>query len=185
MPPTPGTTARFSLEWEVDGADRAEIFGNVVDPVRGRYDVWDDQTNYWVLWTKVSGMADDCYAEKAILVDPDSISPAGQGLSDVTVSQREITISVRDNASIDGDVIDLYLNGEKILSSYTLTSSAYGVRVILRSGENEVVVVAKNEGDSSPNTVEVSVSHVVKGDSVQVSQGLKTGQRASFKIIAP
>ncbi len=185
VPPTQGTTARFSLVWEVDGADRAEIFGNVVDPVRGRFDVWDDQTNYWVLWTKVAGTADDCYVEKAIQVDPDAVSPPGQGLTDVTVSQREVTISVRDNASIDGDRIDLYLNGKKILSNYTLTSSQYGVNVILRSGENEVVVVALNEGDSSPNTVEVSVSHVVKGDTVQVAQGLKTGQSASFKIIAP
>jgi hypothetical protein len=185
VPPTQGTTARFSLVWEVDGADRAEIFGNVVDPVRGRFDVWDDQTNYWVLWTKVAGTADDCYVEKAIQVDPDAVSPPGQGLTDVTVSQREVTISVRDNASIDGDRIDLYLNGKKILSNYTLTSSQYGVNVILRSGENEVVVVALNEGDSSPNTVEVSVSHVVKGDTVQVSQGLKTGQSATFKIIAP
>ena len=185
VPPTPGTTARFSLEWAVDGADRAEIFGSIVDPVRGRFDVWDDQANYWVLWTKVAGTADDCYAEQAILVDPDSITPAGPGLQDVTVSQREITISVRDNASIDGDIVDLYLNGAKILSNYTLTSSAYGVNVILKKGENEVTVVALNEGDSSPNTVEVSVSHVVKGDTVQVSQGLKTGQSASFKIIAP
>jgi len=92
---------------------------------------------------------------------------------------------VRDNAAIDGDIIDLYLNGEKILSNYTLTSSAYGVSVKLKSGENQVTVVALNEGDSSPNTVEVSISHVTQGESVQVSQGLSTGQSASFKVIAP
>ena len=185
VPPTPGSGARFALEWTVDGADRAEIFGTVVDPVRGRFDVWDDQTNYWVLWTKVWGTAADCYAEQAILVDPDSITPAGPGLTDVTVSQRAITISVRDHQSIDGDIIDLYLNGNKILSSYTLTSTAHGVNVKLNSGENEVTVVALNEGASSPNTVEVSISHVVQGDSVQISVGMKTGQSASFKIIAP
>jgi len=31
--PPQGTNARFSLVWEVSGADRVEIFGNVVDPV--------------------------------------------------------------------------------------------------------------------------------------------------------
>ena len=183
--PPQGTNARFSLVWEVSGADRVEIFGNVVDPVAGRFDVWDDNTNYWVLWTKVAGTADDCYLEEAIRVDPDAITPAGTGLKDVTVSQQNITISVRDNAAIDGDRVDLFLNGEKILSNYTLTSSAYGVNVKLKSGENQVTVVALNEGDSSPNTVEVSISHVTKGDSVQVSQGLKTGQSASFMVVAP
>jgi hypothetical protein len=183
--PPQGTNARFSLLWEVSGADRVEIFGTVVDPVRGRFDVWDDDANYWVLWTKVAGTADDCYLEEAILVDPDAISGPGQALSDVTVSQRDVTISVRDNASIDGDRIDLYVNGAKVLSSYTLTSSAYGVNVKLNEGENEVTVVALNEGSSSPNTVEVSISHVVQGNAVQVSQGLATGQSASFKIVAP
>jgi hypothetical protein len=59
------------------------------------------------------------------------------------------------------------------------------VSVKLNSGENTVTVVALNEGDSPPNTVEVTVSNVVQGDSVQVSQGLATGQSASFTIFAP
>lgn len=185
VPPPQGSTARFSLEWTIQGANRAEIFGNPVDPTSGRFDVWDDQTNYWVLWAKKADTPDDCYVESAIQVDPDTISPPGPGFGDVTVSQRDITISVRDHASIDGDRIDLFVNGAKVLSNYTLTSSPYGVAVTLNSGENTVMVTALNEGSSSPNTVAVSVNHVVSGNPVQVSSGLSTGQSESFKIHAP
>jgi hypothetical protein len=156
-----------------------------VDPTSGEFDVWDDQTNYWVLWAKAANTPDDCYVEAAIQVDPDAISPPGPGLGDVTVSQRDITISVRDHASIDGDRIDLFVNGAKVLSDYTLTSSSHSVAVTLNSGENSVMVTALNEGSSSPNTVEVSVSHVVSGNPVQVSTGLLTGQSEGFKIHAP
>lgn len=183
IPPASGSTARFTLYYEVQGATRVEIFGNVVTPPSGTFDVWDNDTNYWVLWA--SSGDSNCYAEQAIQVDPDSISPSGSGLSDVDVDRRDVTISVRDHASVDGDRIDLFVNGNKVLSNYTLTSSSYGVAVKLNSGENSVEVVALNEGSSSPNTVEVSVSNVVKGNPVQVSTGLKTGQSETFKIVAP
>ena len=156
-----------------------------MDPTSGRFDIWDDETNYWVLWAKVSGTPDDCYAEWAIQVDPDTISPSGPGLEDVTVDRRDITISVRDHAAIDGDRIDLFVNGGKVLSNYTLTSSPHGVDVKLNSGENTVQVTALNEGSASPNTVEVSVNHVVSGYAIQVSTGLLKGQSESFKITAP
>jgi hypothetical protein len=183
-PPPQGSTARFTLHWNIQGADRVEIFGHPVNPQSGTFDVWDDEANYWVLWAKVNETPDDCYAEKAIHVDPDSIgSPTG--FSDVTVSQRDIQISVRDNAAIDGDRIDLFVNGVKVLSNYTLTSSPYPVAVTLNSGENTVKVTALNEGKDSPNTVEVRVSHVTSGAAVQVSQGLRTGESASFTIHAP
>ena len=121
----------------------------------------------------------------AIQVDPDTIGPPGGDLTDVNVSQRDITISVRDNAAIDGDIIDLTVNGVKVLSNYTLTSSPYPVAVTLNSGQNTVVVTALNEGSRSPNTVEVRVSHVTSGNAVQVSRGLHTGESVSFNIHAP
>lgn len=162
-----------------------EIFGHSLHPQSGTFDVWDLNTDWWALWAKVNGTPDDCYAEKSIQVDPDTIGSPGGDLTDVTVSQREITISVRDNAAIDGDIIDLTVNGAKVLSNYTLTSSPHAVAVTLNSGRNTVVVTALNEGSRSPNTVEVRVSHVTVGNAVQVSRGLHTGESASFSIHAP
>jgi len=73
-PPPEGSTARFVLRWTIHGADRAQIFGHTVNPQSGTFEVWDSNVNYWVLWAKVDGTPDDCYAEYAIQIDPDSIN---------------------------------------------------------------------------------------------------------------
>ena len=183
-PPNPGSSASFVLKWTIQGADRAEIFGHPVDPNSGSFDVWESEETYWVLWAKVSGTPDDCYVEQAIQVDPDSIgSPTG--FSDVTVNDNVIEISVRDNASVDGDRIDLFVNGKKVMGDVLLTSSPQTVRVKLNSGENTIQVTALNEGTHSPNTVEVSITNVTEGNAVQISSGLKTGQSTSFNVYAP
>jgi hypothetical protein len=96
-----------------------------------------------------------------------------------------IEISVRDNASVDGDRIDLFVNGKKVMGDVQLTSSPQTVRVKLNSGENTIQVTALNEGTHSPNTVEVRISNVTQGSAVQISAGLKTGQSSSFKVHAP
>ena len=183
-PPNPGSSASFVLKWTVQGADRAEIFGHPVDPNSGSFDVWESDETYWVLWAKVNDTPDDCYVEQAIQVDPDSIgSPTG--FSDVTVDKNAIEISVRDNASVDGDRIDLFVNGNKVMGDVQLTSSPQTVRVKLNSGENTIQVTALNEGTHSPNTVEVRISNVTQGSAVQISAGLKTGESSSFKVHAP
>ncbi len=180
--PPAGSTARFELHYTVQGANKVEIFGNEMkDPRTGSFPIWDDSIDWWVL-TAINSCG---FTEKAIHVNPDSITPPGAGFGDVDVDRRDITISVRDNALIDGDRIDLFVNGIKVLNNYTLTSSSYGVRVTLNTGQNIVTVTALNEGTSSPNTVEVSISNVTRGNPVQVSGGLSTGQSASFSIYAP
>jgi hypothetical protein len=85
----------------------------------------------------------------------------------------------------DGDRIDVFVNEIKVLDNYTITNRLYSFVVTLNSGANTVRVTALNQGSSGPNTVEVSISDVLGGRSVQVSQGLLTGQSASFSILAP
>jgi hypothetical protein len=106
-------------------------------------------------------------------------------LVDVTVSQREVDLVFRDNASIDGDRIRVYLNGVMILDDYTLTGEGYYLPVVLNQGSNEVIIEALNEGEESPNTVEVSMTFVIEGPEVQIAKGLTTGQTISFFVIAP
>lgn len=108
------------------------------------------------------------------------------GLEDVRVSQRNIDLDLRDKGNaIDGDHIQIALNGEIALEDHTLTEEGTIVSLNLKRGSNQIVIVALNEGTSSPNTVEVAISHVVEGSSVQVSDGLHTGEQAEFNIRAP
>ena len=108
------------------------------------------------------------------------------GLEDVRVSQRNIDLDLKDNGNVvDGDRIQISLNGEIVIEDHTLTGEGTIVSLDLKRGSNQVEILALNEGYSSPNTVEVAISHVVEGPSVQVSDGLLTGERAEFTIRAP
>jgi hypothetical protein len=115
-----------------------------------------------------------------------STSTPTPGLGDVTVSQTEIMISLRDNGNmIDDDVVTLTINGQLILFHYTLTADLFNVIVNLEPGENTVTLIAVSMGSSPPNTVELRVSHVVSGSPIQVSDELETGDQVSFIITAP
>ena len=113
------------------------------------------------------------------------LEPSG-GLEDVRVSQRNIELSLMDNGNVvDGDRIRVSLNGEVVLEDHTLTGEGTQVALDLKRGSNQVEIVALNEGYSSPNTVEVSITHVIEGPSVQISDGLLTGEKAEFSIRSP
>ena len=73
LPPS-GSGARFALHWTIEGADRAEIFGHSVDPRSGTFEVWDTEVQYWALWAKVDNTPDDCYGERILQIDPDSVN---------------------------------------------------------------------------------------------------------------
>lgn len=110
----------------------------------------------------------------------------GGGLEDVRVSQREVELSLTDNGNaVDGDRIRVSLNGEVVIEDHTLTGEGTLVTLDLKRGSNQVEILALNEGYSSPNTVEVAISHVIEGPSVQISDGLLTGAKAEFSIRAP
>jgi hypothetical protein len=104
------------------------------------------------------------------------------GLGDVVVNQPEITISVRDHGGVDGDIISLVVNGEDVLTNFTLLGTAHEVPITLNPGLNSVTVIALNMGIDHPNTVEVQISNVIEGNSVQVTGSLDTGASASFTI---
>jgi archaellum component FlaF (FlaF/FlaG flagellin family) len=121
------------------------------------------------------------------LSEPFSIVPrASGGLSDVTVSQRIIMITVTDNGQeIDGDTVDIILNGITVSAGHVLAGPpGTQMELILQAGLNLLEVVALNEGSISPNTAELIISNVVEGESVQEWR-LLTGETGSLTITAP
>lgn len=104
------------------------------------------------------------------------------GLSDVTVNSKYISLTVYDHGQVDGDRIDLIVNGVYILRDYTLVGyPGKTVNVTLKSGTNDVVVHALNEGTVPPNTATVEISNVTKGNPAQKWE-INIGSNASFKI---
>ena len=105
------------------------------------------------------------------------------GLTDVTVNARHITITLTDDGSlVDGDRVDVFLNGVKVIDNHTLVGGAGTVFSLdLLPGSNELRVAALNEGTSSPNTAQLRISDVTDGASLQ-SWRLLTGESGSLLI---
>ena len=109
---------------------------------------------------------------------------ASKDLTDVTVGRRDVTITVWDHGTEDGDIINIYLNGKVLKSKLRLTKKKQAFRVNLSGGQNRFEVEAVNEGSQSPNTATVEISNVTKGKPSQVYER-KSGQKTSMNLNAP
>ncbi len=134
------------------------------------------------------GGGGDHHDDHTSQTSPSSTPPASGGtggLSNVTVGQRNITIEIWDDAAIDGDQIDMILNGNTILSNYVLTGSQYAVHVHLNPGVNVLTVHADNQGSQGPNTAALHISNVTQGSASQHWAIYLQDPNASMTITAP
>lgn len=89
--------------------------------------------------------------------------------STLKVKTTEFEIAIRDMGAVDGDIISLNLNGEWILNEYTVTKTAYKIKVKLNPNftNNFLILYAHNLGEISPNTAQVSL--VIDGKKINLS----------------
>ncbi len=122
----------------------------------------------------------------AVTKTPPTTTTGGtpKDLTDVTVDRRDVTITVWDHGTEDGDIISIYLNGKVLKSKLLLTKKKQSFQVQLTGGQNRFEVEAVNEGSTPPNTATVEISNVTKGKPSQVYER-KTGQRTSMNLTAP
>ena len=78
-------------------------------------------------------------------------------LGELETDSKYIIIKCRDHEYVDGDRIKLLLNNVVIHPNITLTGSYYTIDIDLIEGYNNIEFVALNEGESSPNTAQLSV----------------------------
>lgn len=81
-------------------------------------------------------------------------------LGTLQVSSREITISVWDHGTIDGDIVSIYVNGEEVIMEQTLQGpgNKFVVNTTLQfEGYNYLLLYAHNEGRISPNTASMAI----------------------------
>jgi hypothetical protein len=78
-------------------------------------------------------------------------------LGELETDSKYVIIKCRDHEYVDGDRIKLLLNNIVIHPNITLTGSYYTIDIDLIEGYNNIEFVALNEGESSPNTAQLSV----------------------------
>jgi len=88
------------------------------------------------------------------------------------VRSQTIRVKVWDNGIADGDVLTLYLNGQRVLDEYRVTKQRYAIPVELERGENMLVLHAIDLGNISPNTVAVAVDDGHQEQTIILSSNL-------------
>ena len=105
------------------------------------------------------------------------------GLSDVVVSTTGIVITVTDSgALVDGDTVDILLNGEAVISGHVLLGPpGTQIPLELSAVTNTLEIYAVNEGSTSPNTATLLISDVVSGEEEQ-EWHLLEGETGSLEV---
>lgn len=93
----------------------------------------------------------------------------------VEIDTRVTSIEVWDNATVDGDIVTLYMNNDiKILDSYELQGPDNIKKIsqnFPNNGVNSLTLYANNEGDIPPNTVTIRINGE---DTFSISSNLNT-----------
>ncbi len=171
----------FYLNYDVQNATQVEIYGNTMDnPQSGQWPVYQPVPGTgWVLWAA----NDTVWVQQYLEVGPDQ--DVASTLASVTVNSRTVTLSFLDPQYVDGDVVTVLVNGQPVLTNYTLDGRSVSVPVTLNDGGNTVEIQAVSEGVTPPLVAQVSISNVTSGSAVQNTSGLTAGGTASFTITAP
>lgn len=78
-------------------------------------------------------------------------------LTTLQVAKSRIALWLWDNAEYDGDTISVFVNGRPILVGHELQHNRYKLKLDVLPGENQVLMVAHNEGRVPPNTASAIV----------------------------
>lgn len=84
---------------------------------------------------------------------PDRITAGQEKIYDW--KNDSVSIEIWDNSRVDGDVISLKYNGKKLLENYALIKEKKVLKLFLEKDENELTIIAVNEGSEQPNTADI------------------------------
>lgn len=106
-----------------------------------------------------------------------------QSLGNVVTQGKFVEVYCRDHEYVDGDKVQIFVNGELIAKSVSLHSGFTPILVNLQDGFNSIEFVALNQGTSGPNTAELRVLSV-KGEQLAKKEwNLLTGARAQLIVV--
>ena len=77
----------------------------------------------------------------------------------VNVNGNTINVKLWDNASQDGDIVSVFLNGVWVLQNFMLTNAGSTFTwPILENQPNDMVLIANNQGSVGPNTCSITLN---------------------------
>lgn len=173
----------YFLNYDTQNATRVEIAGYVMDnPATGRWPVWGDDPKTvpqeWSIWAA----NDAAWVDQWLKIEFDT--DRGSAFQPVSVNSRSVTLSLRDPQYVDGDSVELRVNGQSF-GNYVLDGRKISFPLVLVAGQNTIEVVCTGAGAVPPAIVELTLSNVSSGPATQVSRALQPGQVDSVIVTAP
>ncbi len=102
---------------------------------------------------------------------------------ELTFQNADITIEYWDHMKVDGDIISLYLNGNEVVSKYTLKKERERTEIRLRTDiPNDLFLFAHNEGMNPPNTVSIKISDGVTSQNFILESDLNSCEAVLIKV---
>ncbi|MDP3737453.1 MAG: hypothetical protein Q8R02_08685 [Hyphomonadaceae bacterium] len=120
-----------------------------------------------------------------ILADSRGIFSSG-GFSDIGIAGLNLSYLLRDHALEDGDIVQIRITqfGKLIYEGeLSLTNAGNLFNLALGRGVASLEIFAVNEGSARPNTAQIRVDNVVRGEDTQ-TYSLATGETATLRIEA-
>ena len=88
-----------------------------------------------------------------VINNPIITTRATEVIQTLEIVEDSVTLSLYDNGEIDGDMVSVFLNNEKIIENVTLKASAYKKTIYFKKGETvQLTLFAENLGTIPPNT---------------------------------
>lgn len=103
---------------------------------------------------------------------------------EIRVRSGEVEFYLWDNDVVDGDTISLNVNGEWVLERFKVTKSKKLVRVTLKpGGENYLILYAHNEGSIPTNTTSLSIHDGYKTSNVLIKSSMKSSDAIRLNYV--
>lgn len=103
-------------------------------------------------------------------------------IKEIKVDTGIIRLDFYDNAQIDGDIITVLLNNKPLVSNQVLTAKPISleIKVDLNNTEQEITMVAENQGEIPPNTALLIITAGNKRYQLQLTSTEKKNAQVRF-----
>jgi hypothetical protein len=173
----------YYLNYDTVNATRVEIAGYVMEnPATGRWPVWGTDPNAvpseWSIWAG----NDTAWVDQWMKIELDT--DRGSTFQPVSVNNRNVTLSLRDPQYVDGDTIELRVNGQSF-GNFVMDGRAISFPLVLVAGQNTIDIITTGAGVVPNTLVEATLSNVTSGPATQVSHVMQPGQGDTLIVNAP
>lgn len=96
-------------------------------------------------------------------------------VNEMSVGSNKISINIWDHSRKDGDIVSIYLNGEAVISKYSLEYYKKKIELTLDTTKpNDLFLYANNLGKYPPNTVSIEIVDGVSSENIILNSDLKS-----------